>query len=397
MEVVINISRKQLASLFICSLVPWIVGNGLLPLLPVYAVKLGADSTMAGLYLAFSYLAIALGAISAGWVSGSRYRRKLPLIITSVAGVPLAWLMGQVNSIWALTLLTALLWFCGGLGLALIGILTGMSAGENERGKTFGILAVTSGLGAVVGGLGVGWLVKNWGYTTMFSALAVFMLLSPLTALLLEEKEDKKSQHEEYMPRKPKPLVRSYFLLFSASILASITGFFIVLIRSFAMSDMGLGPLEISSTGVVGGLISMPLPFLMGWLSDRIDRKTFLVLGYLSAFIALTLLAFSNALWHFWLVFILQGIAVGSNSSIGNAWVTDLIPRESLGKGLALYGSTVWIGGIIGSALAGYMLQNLGFVLTFIIGGCLGLAAVVLLIPIQAKSPHVSQPNTSST
>lgn len=392
-----NISRKQLASLFICSLVPWVVGNGLLPLLPVYAVKLGADSTVAGFYLAFSYLAIALGAISAGWVSGSRYRRKLPLIITSVVGVPLAWLMGQINSIWALTLLTALLWFCGGLGLALIGILTGMSAGENERGKTFGILSLTSGLGAVVGGLGTGWLVKFWGYSTMFSALSVFMLLWPLTALLVEEKEDKKSQPAEFMPGKPKPLGRSYFLLFSASIMVSITGFFIVLIRSFAMIDKGFGPLEISSTAVVGGLISMPLPFLMGWLSDRIDRKTFLVLAYLSAFAALILLAFSNALWHFWLVFILQGIAVGSNGSIGNAWVTDLVPRQSLGKGLALFGSAAWIGGVIGFALAGYLKQNLGFLPTSIIGSCLGLAAVGLLIPIQAKLPHVGPPDTGST
>jgi MFS family permease len=396
-KVVMNISRKQLASLFICSLVPWIVGNGLLPLLPVYAVKLGADSNVAGLYLAFSYFAIALGGISAGWVSGSRYHRKLPLIITSSACIPLAWLMGQVNSILALTLLTALLWFCGGLVLALILILTGMSAGENERGKIFGILALASGLGAVVGGLGTGWLVQNWGYTPMFSALTVFMLLGPLTALLLEEKEDKKSQNEEDIPQKPNPLGKSYFLLFLASIMASVAGFFIVLIRSLAMSDMGFGPLEITSTAVVGGLISMPLPVLMGWLSDRIDRKTFLVLGYLSAFAALALLVFSNELWHFWLVFILQGIAVESNSSIGNAWVSDLIPHDSLGKGLALFGSTIWIGGIVGFALTGYILQNLGFIFTCIIGGCLGLAAVGLLIPIQVKAPQIDQPNTGST
>jgi MFS family permease len=397
MESVMNISKKQLASLFICSLVPWVVGNGLLPLLPIYAVKLGADSTLAGLYLAFSYLAIALGALSAGWVSGSRYRRKLPLIVASSASIPIAWLMGQVNSIWALTILTALLWFCGGLGLGLIGILTGMFAGENERGKIFGILALTSGLGSVVGGLGTGWLVKIWGYSSMFGALAVFILLWPLTALLLEENEDKKSQHEEETSQKQKPLGRNYSLLFLASIIASIAGFFILLIRSLAMSAKGFGPLEISSTVVVGGLISMPLPFLMGWLSDRIDRKTFLVLGYLSTFTALILLAVSNALWHFWLVLVLQGIAVGANSSVGNAWVTDLIPRESLGKGLALYGSTVWIGGIIGFALAGYMLQNLGLTLTCFIGGCLGVVAVGLLIPIQAKSPHTSQPKTSFT
>jgi MFS family permease len=218
-----------------------------------------------------------------------------------------------------------------------------------------------------------------------------------LTALLLEENEDKKSQHEEETSQKQKPLGRNYSLLFLASIIASIAGFFILLIRSLAMSAKGFGPLEISSTVVVGGLISMPLPFLMGWLSDRIDRKTFLVLGYLSTFTALILLAVSNALWHFWLVLVLQGIAVGANSSVGNAWVTDLIPRESLGKGLALYGSTVWIGGIIGFALAGYMLQNLGLTLTCFIGGCLGVVAVGLLIPIQAKSPHTSQPKTSFT
>ena len=376
--------KKQIVALFLCSLVPWTVGNGLVPLLPVYAVQLGADSALAGFYLAFSYLAIALGAVSAGWVSG-RYRRKLPLIAAGWVGIPIAWLMGQVNSIWSLTLLTAILWFCGGLGLALIGILTGLSAGTHERGKIFGVLALTGGLGAVLGGVGTGWLVERWGYTTMFSILAIFLILWPLSGLLLEEKEDRKTQPENEMPRKAPPLGRSYSLLFAAAIMSSVTGFIIVLVRSFAMSDLGFGALEISSTGAVGGLISMPLPLVMGWLSDRINRKTFLILGYLSTSAALILLAFSNALWHFWLVFILQGIAMGSAGSIGNAWVTDLIPRESLGKGLALYGSTGWIGGIIGFAAAGYALQNFGVTPTFVIGGCLSLGAIGLLIPIKTK------------
>jgi MFS family permease len=224
--------------------------------------------------------------------------------------------MGQVNSVWALTILTALLWFSGGMGLTLIGILTGMSAGENERGKIFGILALTNGLGAVVGGLIAGALVKNWGYTTMFSALAVFMLISSLIALFLEEKEDKKAQYEEGIHREAKPLGRNYIFIFSASIIASTACFFILLIRLLAMTDMGFGPLEISSTVVVGGLISMPLPLLMGWLSDRIDRKTFLVFGYLSAVAALILLVISKSLWHFWLVIVLQGIAVGCGNSV---------------------------------------------------------------------------------
>src|SRR5512139_1343141 len=99
------------------------------------------------------------------------------------------------------------------------------------------------------------------------------------------------------------------------------------------MNNLGFDALEISSTGAIGGLISMPLPLLMGWLSDRIERKTFLVIGYLACFASFILLAFSHLLWLFWLVSILQGIAAGSGGSIGNAWVIDLVPRESIGKG----------------------------------------------------------------
>lgn len=102
-------SKKRLASLFFCSLVPWTAGNGLLPLLPVYATQLGANSAGAGYYLALSYLAIALGALSAAWVSDHLGRRKLPLIVSGLAGIPAVWLMGQVSTIWGLAVLTALL------------------------------------------------------------------------------------------------------------------------------------------------------------------------------------------------------------------------------------------------------------------------------------------------
>ena len=124
---------------------------------------------------------------------------------------------------------------------------------------------------------------------------------------------------------------------------------------------------------------------LMGWLSDRMGRKTFLIAGYVMALAGLVMLAFSKVLWHFWIVFVLQGIAMGNGGTIGNAVVTDLLPREALGKGLALFGATGWIGGVIGFAVAGVTLQNLGFAPTFIIGGCLALGAVGLLIPIKVR------------
>ena len=69
-------SKKQLWSLFLCSLVPWTVGTGLLPLLPVYAAQLGAQPALTGYYLSFVYLALAVGTLSAGWLSDRFQRRK---------------------------------------------------------------------------------------------------------------------------------------------------------------------------------------------------------------------------------------------------------------------------------------------------------------------------------
>ena len=377
-------SKKQILALFVCSLVPWTVGNGLVPLLPVYATQLGADPAAAGYYLAFSYFALAVGAVAAGWLSDRLQRRKMPLIVAGLAGIPIAWLIGRVGSIWGLSVLTAMLWFCGGLGLALIGILTGLSAGEDKRGKIFGILSLAGGMGALIGGLATGFIVDRWGFPTMFTAVAVFLTLWPLAGIFLTEIDVERVQGEGGRARERSGLGRSYYLLFAANLIASIAGFIIVLGRSLLMSDLGFRAMAIASTGAVGGIVAMPLPLLMGWLSDRTGRKIFLYFGYLAGMASLSILAISTSLWHFWIISVLQSIFIAVNGTIGNALVTDLVSQESLGRGLSLFGATGWIGGVFGFAGAGFALQNLGVLPTFIIGICLILVTVVLVIPIRS-------------
>ena len=377
-------SRKQILALFVCSLVPWTVGNGLIPLLPVYATRLGADPATAGYYLAFSYSALVVGAIAAGWLSDRFQCRRTPIILAGLAGIPIAWLLGRVGNVWSLSVLTAMLWFCGGLGLALIGILTGLSAGEHERGKIFGILSLTGGLGALIGGLATGFIVDHWGFSAMFSAMAVFLILWPLTGMLLTEKRVEEQREEEGLTKKRPALGRSYDFLFAASLIASVAGFVVVLGRSLLMSDLEFGALAISSTGAISGLVGMPIPLLLGWVSDRTGRKIYLYLGYLAGAASLSILAISLSLWHFFIVSVLQSVFAGVNATVGNALVTDLVPRESLGKGLSLFGATSWIGGVVGFAGAGYALQSLGTAPTFIAGICLILIAIVLLTPIRS-------------
>ncbi len=380
-----SINTKQLAALFICSLVTWSVGNGLIPLLPVYAAHFGANSAVAGYYLGFAYLALTIGAISAGVVSSRFKRQKIPLMIICFISIPAAWMMGQTDTVIGLAAVTALLFFCGATSLVLIGILTGLSAGAHERGKIFGLLGLTSGLGSLVGNLGFGWLVENWGYTTMFRYAAGLLCIGLISCLFIEEKRKTSSNLGGSLIQKAPALGRSFYLLFSACVLASMAGFLVLLLRSILMDDLNFSPFEISSTGAVGGLISVPFPFLMGWLSDRMGRKTIILVGYLSSLAAVILLAFSTALWHFWLAIGMACITTGTNS-IGNALVNDLVPPQSLRKALSIFSAAAWIGGVVGFTVAGVTLLNLGLIPTYIIGGCMVIAAAVLIIAIQAGS-----------
>ena len=176
-------SRKQLLLLFVGCLVPWTIGNGLMPLLPVYALQLGASQAVTGYYLAFAFLALAAGNLCAGWLSDMLQRRKLLLIVAGATVIPLIWVIGQVRNIWQLALATAAVWFLLGIATAVITIITGLFASEDKRGTVFGFLGLTMGLGAILGGLTVGPMIDRWGYPTMFSVLTRFSHTPRLLAL----------------------------------------------------------------------------------------------------------------------------------------------------------------------------------------------------------------------
>ena len=58
-------SKKQFFTLFFCSLAIWMAGNGPVSLLPVYALKLGAEPCVTGYYMSFTFLALAIGTLVA--------------------------------------------------------------------------------------------------------------------------------------------------------------------------------------------------------------------------------------------------------------------------------------------------------------------------------------------
>src|SRR5262245_9430066 len=99
--------KKQLLALFGCSLVSWTIIQGTMALLPVYAVRLGADPASIGTFLSLTFLALTLGTLAAGWLADRFQRRKAMVVLAGALNIPTTWLMGQTTAFWQLVVLTA--------------------------------------------------------------------------------------------------------------------------------------------------------------------------------------------------------------------------------------------------------------------------------------------------
>jgi predicted MFS family arabinose efflux permease len=148
------------------------------------------------------------------------------------------------------------------------------------------------------------------------------------------------------------------------------------------MNDLGFSAAAISVTAAVGGAATLPLPPLLGWLSDRTSRKRLLLVCCLAGSVGLLGLAFSARLRQFWVANSLLNVLLYA-STVGSAMVTDLVPQGALGRGMSLFTATTWAGGVVGFASTGYAIERLGMTSTLVMGAFLPLIAIALLIPIR--------------
>ncbi len=370
---------RQLAALFAYSLVNWSAGNGLLPLLPKYAKTLGALDWEIGVYLGASYLCIALGTVTAGWLADRLGRRRLLMILVGIAISPLLVAISQVDAFWEAAVLTAAIWWLAGMALTFASILAGLGAAAPERGRVLGFLAVAAPAGSIIGGLGIGVLADALGFSRMWVALAGLELLCPAAGLLVKDVGGKKATTEG-TTRASGIWTAVFAVLLVVGVLAAFGSFVGALGRSLAMQAFTNA--EITSTVAVSGLVTLPFPFLVGFLSDRLGRLRFLALCYAAGVAGLAVYAASTILWQFWLASALVAFVSYVSTGVGSALVVDLVPRESVGRGLALFSAMGWTGGILGFLVGGTLFPLLGFAATFLIGAALLAIACALLPPI---------------
>lgn len=373
---------KQLVALVICNVAVFMSGNMVLSLLPVYAMRLGIDEGAIGIYLGLGFAAVTVGALSAGWFSDRFQRRKLSIMVASLVTIPATYLMGQVNTLLLLTICTMLAWLSAGLTTATFNILAGLHAEADQRGRIFGIMGVAVTLGLALGGFVAGIIVDHWGYAALYLAAAAVWLVPIAAAWFLD---DSRATARPTIGA-PKPLaVRlspAIWLLLIANTLSAVTGFSAGLVRPLIMNAMAFEATAIAAATSFSSLVTLPLPYLVGWLSDRLGRRQLLIATYAFGTAAMLILAASRDVWQFWFSACLFSVA-GAAAGVVSAYVTDLATPESLGRALSYFSATGWIGAIFGFSVTGLIIRPLGMDTTLLISAALPVFAILLLLTIR--------------
>jgi MFS family permease len=307
-----------------------------------------------------------------------------------VLGGASLFLMGQASALWQVVVLTALLWFSGGVGLSASSVLAGLHTQAAERGKAFGMLALASPLGALIGGLLIGHLVEWGGYGLMFSVVTLVWSMLPVLSLS-RVKDGAAPAHASEAPRNTAPvegLGTRYVLLVITVLLGAMTVSVGRMGLSLAMKTAGFSASALGTANAAAGLITIPLTLMIGVLSDRLGRKSFLLLGYLAAAAGTWMLAGAQNLWQFYLVASLVLVSRSVIASMAPAFASDLMSRRTMEKALPFLNSMNWVSGVIGFAASGWALDALGPAILYGGAAVLSLAAtlVVALLPAAVKT-----------
>ncbi len=380
--------RRPLLALAVAYFFLLIGAQGTGGLWAVCIARLGGSPTATGIFNATGSLMGVAGTLVTGWLA-DRFGHRKALFFLNVLLFALTWALMAFATTWQqLTLinLVAGFTFCGALSLILI--LTGLQAGETERGRDFGLLAFMAGISLLVGGLTFGPIADRGGFHTLFLVDAGLTLACVVPGLFFVEPAAT-AVRPGRQAGGGRPVARAglgagFYLLTAAYLFFAFGTFGASQGRSIAMSQLGFSATAISLTTAIGGIVSLPAPLLIGWLSDRTGRHRLLQLCLGVGFISVVAFAFAGTAWAFWGASVLLSL-MASAQPVMQALGTDLLPAASVGSGLSLLSGTYMVGNSGSSLAIGMAIQGLGQRPAFLLTALMPLLAMACLLPLGTR------------
>ena len=359
-----------------------------MPILPLFAASLGADTTQVGIINAAFMLSAGLLAIPFGLLSDRIGQRALLfggllIIAGSSLLIPLSSGPLMMGSVYLLS----------GAGMAAF-TPTMMSFVANitpvsHLGRAYSLYTTAVYLGMTIGPAAGGLLGRTFGLGKVFwfSGGTVFMALPFMLVFLSKEDTHPfpKGEHRSVWQTITTLLKNRRLTACLVGTLGGCFGFgmFVTFLPLYANT----GGLNAGHVGVIfaaQALSNVILRIPFGRLSDRVNRSVMAACGLIIFAVALATIGLFNDLASFIIIAAVVGIGMGISFTVIGALVSEVVSREERGISLGMYNSCIYLGMMLSSATMGGVIHRVGFGWSFAFaGGCTLLATALFFAGLQ--------------
>ncbi|MFX4286993.1 MFS transporter [Janibacter sp. G349] len=148
-----------------------------------------------------------------------------------------------------------------------------------------------------------------------------------------------------------------------------------------------------SALGIVTGLQFLPMLVLAPWTGAVVDRYpkrvllliTQAALGLAALAGGLLVVTGTAALWHFYLLALVTGIATAFDNPTRQTFVSEMVPRERLSNAVALNSASFNLGRLIGPAVAGLVIAGIGSGQALLVNSLSFVTVIIALLSMRAS------------
>lgn len=148
---------------------------------------------------------------------------------------------------------------------------------------------------------------------------------------------------------------------------------------SVATSSLSM---SLTIIGLIAGLI------MLGFLSDRNGRRSYIIWSLLGSAIPFFILPFVESFTLFLILRFIQGFALAGVPAAALAYISEEIDRKNIAYATALYISSNALGGMLGRVFAGFLTDAFSWQFTFLAFGITGIALFVAVLFLLPRSRH---------
>ena len=348
-----------------------------LPVVPLYARSLGADTVLVGIINSAFLVMAAVLSLPFGMMSDRLGRKRLACVgalILSATSFFLYFSKSPWQMVW--------IYLFFGIGLAAFGptmmSLVADISPVTHLGRSYGwyttALYTSMSLGPALGGF----LADQLGFLQVFLISGILIFITfwlilfylPRARHILKDRARKNESGAAWELLHNRPLVGCWLVTLGGCFgLGMFVTFF-----PLHGDNQGLSVAEIGLVFAVQGLWNALSRIPFGHLSDRVSRRgTLVILGLLGYSCAMVGFALSTRLVHFVLTATLLGISMGLAFTSVGALIAEVVDRESRGLAMGGYNTCIYFGMMLSSALMGGVIQRIGFENGFYLTGLLNL------------------------